>query len=64
MTTQSSILAWRVTWTEESGGLQFTGLKSWTRLKRLSTAQRNLLNSITCDFDQKLVECFTFQNFS
>jgi len=25
MTTHSSILAWRVPWTEESGRLQFTG---------------------------------------
>ena len=27
MATHSSILAWRITWTEESGGLQFTGLQ-------------------------------------
>ena len=26
MATQSSILAWRTSWTEEPGGLQFTGL--------------------------------------
>ena len=25
MTTYSSILAWRITWTEEPGGLQSTG---------------------------------------
>ena len=25
MATHSSILAWRITWTEKSGGLQFTG---------------------------------------
>ena len=31
MATYSSILAWRITWTEEPGGLQSTGLqKSWT----------------------------------
>ena len=31
--THSSILAWRIPWTEEPGGLQFTGLqKSWTQL--------------------------------
>ena len=30
----SSILAWEIPWTEEPGGLQFTGLqKSWARLK-------------------------------
>jgi len=27
MTTHSSILAWRISWTEESGGLRPTGLK-------------------------------------
>ena len=38
MATHSSILAWRVPWTEEPGGLQSTGSqKSQTRLKRLST---------------------------
>ena len=26
--THSSILAWRVPWTEEPGGLQFTGLQA------------------------------------
>ena len=32
MATHSSILAWRIPWTEEPGGLQSTGQKSWTRL--------------------------------
>ena len=32
MATHSSVLAWRISWTEEPGGLQFIGLqKSWTR---------------------------------
>ena len=31
--THSSILAWRIPWTEEPGGLQSMGVpKSWTRL--------------------------------
>ena len=33
--THSSILAWRIPWTEESGGLQSIGLLR-VRLKRLS----------------------------
>ena len=37
MATHSSILAWRIPWTEEPGGLQSMGLQSWTRLKQLST---------------------------
>ena len=36
METQSSILAWRMPWTEEPGGLQSIGSQSWTRLKWLS----------------------------
>ena len=36
MATHSSILGWRIPWTEEPGGLQAMGLQSWTQLKRLS----------------------------
>ena len=32
MATHSSILAWRIPWTEETGGLQSTGSQSQTRL--------------------------------
>ena len=32
MATHSSILAWRISWTEESGRLQSMGLQSWTQL--------------------------------
>ena len=41
MATHSSILAWRITWTEEPGGLPTVHrvAKSWTGLKRLSTAR-------------------------
>ena len=30
MATHSSILAWRIPWAEEPGGLQSMGLQSWT----------------------------------
>ena len=33
MATHSSILAWRIPWTEEPGGLQSTGSQSRTRLR-------------------------------
>ena len=33
MTTHSSILACRIPWTKETGGLQSTGSQSQTRLK-------------------------------
>ena len=36
MAAHSSMLAWRIPWTEEPGGLQSMGLQSQTRLKRLS----------------------------
>ena len=32
MATHSSILAWRIPWTEEPGGLQSEESQSWTRL--------------------------------
>ena len=37
MATHSSILAWRIPWIEEPGGLQSTGSHRVTQLKRLST---------------------------
>ena len=37
MANHSTILARRIPWREEPGGLQSTGLQSQTRLKRLST---------------------------
>jgi len=36
MATHSSILAWRIPWTEETGGLQCIVTQSRTRLKQLS----------------------------
>ena len=32
LATHSSILAWRIPWTEEPGGLQSMGWQSWTQL--------------------------------
>ena len=29
MATHSSILAWKIPWTEEPGGLQYTGSQEW-----------------------------------
>ena len=36
MATHSSILAWRIPWTEEPGGLQSMGLKESDMAERLS----------------------------
>ena len=32
MAAHSSILAWKIPWTEDPGGLQSMGLQSWTQL--------------------------------
>ena len=37
MATHSSILAWRIPWIKEAGGLQSIGSQSQTQLKLLST---------------------------
>ena len=38
MAAHSSILAWRIPWTEESDGLQSTGLQSWAQLFSVSVS--------------------------
>ena len=36
MATHASILDWKISSTEESGGLQSLGLRSWTQVEGLS----------------------------
>ena len=36
MATHSRILAWRIPWTEEPGGLQFMGSQSWDTMEWLT----------------------------
>ena len=52
MATHSSILAWRILWTEETGGLQSMGLQSQTRLSMhtlaLSVLEPGMLNIFHC----------------
>ena len=40
MAAHSSVLAWRISWTEEPGGATVHGAQSWTRLRRLGTHPR------------------------
>ena len=49
MASHSSILVWRMSWTEESGGLQFTGDKELDTTERLSTQHVFLLTSEYCE---------------
>ena len=54
MATHSSILAWRIPWTEEPGGLQLMGLqKSQTRLSKgaLPLHQTQGVNEISTQGD-------------
>ena len=46
MATHSSILAWRIPWTEEPGGLQSTGLQSWTRQHRCTWTSTSINNRL------------------
>ena len=49
MATHSSILAWKIPWTEEPGGLQSMGSQeSQTRLKQLSTHALKAVNLPQC----------------
>ena len=41
MTTHSSILAWKILWTEESGGLQSMGLQRVDTIERLTLSLYN-----------------------
>ena len=47
MATQSSILAWKIPWTEEPGGLQIMGLHSWTRLSAHTYMHTHITSSLS-----------------
>ena len=44
MTSHSSILTWRISWTEEPGGTHSTGSQSRTRLKQLNMHRYDFLS--------------------
>ena len=46
MATDSNILAWRIPWTEEAGGLWSIGLQSQTRLRWLQFSSVQLLSCV------------------
>ena len=56
MATHSSILAWRIPWTEEPGGLQSVGLQSRTQLKWLSTHANWFKYFLGSDSFEKLIK--------
>ena len=53
MTVHSSILAWRIPWTEESGGYSPWVTKSWTRLSGLTHTGINLIKYIENVYTKK-----------
>ena len=53
LATYSSILAWRIPWTEEPGGLQSKGLQSWTRPKWLNMHTLLVNNVVTVSGGQQ-----------
>ena len=55
MATHSTVLAWRIPWTEEPSGLQSIGSQSWTLLRHLAIANIMLLDYIT--IFQRLYGC-------
>ena len=56
MATHSGILAWRIPWTEEPGGLWPEGSQRVTGLKRLSTHARVVIEH------RYLLSCYFFNN--
>ena len=58
--THSSILAWKIPWTEEPGGLQVQGVaKSWTRLSNFTSLH---FSSVFNPFEELLIpNCFAKQ---
>ena len=64
MATHSSILAWRIPWTEEPGGLQSLGLQrigyDWSDLTHVQD-RVSCANSHTCSTDQSHL-CYQMHN--
>ena len=63
MAAHSSILSWRIPWTDEPDGLQFLGLQSWTQLTRLSTAPLLLRLTTTSCFISSPISKIIFFKF-
>ena len=58
MATHSSILAWSIPWTEETGGLVHGVTKSPTLLKRLNTTHSSVKTFLTVP-PRKCTECLS-----
>ena len=63
MTSRSSILAWRITWTEEPGGLQFMGLQGVRHDWATTTIYPILQMSVNISVKSQRVNIFRCLNF-
>ena len=55
MATHSSTLVWKISWTEEPGGLPFMGSQSRTQLKRLSSSSNMVIIPNSTEVHFKMV---------
>ena len=62
MATHSSILAWRIPWTEEPGGLQSTGSQSQTWLSEFTSLQYNIVNQLYFNLKKSTPSYMKFQS--
>ena len=63
MATHSSILAWRIPWTEEPGGLQSTGCKKSDMIEQLTLSLfsfKNLCLNLPCSVEYFYVQTSLF----
>ena len=58
MATHSSILAWKIPWMEEPGGLQFTGSQRVRRNLEISSNRKGLCGSKRVDYSAASGVCF------
>ena len=65
METHSSILAWRVPWTEEPGGLQSVGSQESDMTEQLKMKVSEIYNQVTCLKETEILgkEWICYQDF-
>ena len=60
MATHSSILAWRIQWTEEPGGLQSTGSQRLSDFTHSLPLERALRHNVIDIFSERIITKFSF----
>ena len=64
MATHSSILAWKIPWTEEAGGLQSMGSQSQTRLSNFTSLHSTPCKEVTYEGESATPVPFLVTGFS